>query len=150
MFYSKSTGGFYSAEIHGASIPADAVEITDALHASLLAGQSAGKIISPGLNGAPTLTDPPPSDPKIVIDAKLAAVRVVREGILNRLAGIVLAANLTGDTATTAAYVTVRQGLLDITKDLPEDIDADIKARYSGLVAQCTPQMRSAFAQVDA
>ena len=28
MFYSKSTGGFYDAEIHGNNIPSDAVEIT--------------------------------------------------------------------------------------------------------------------------
>ena len=45
MFYLKSTGGFYDAEIHGDAIPADAVEITRDEHAALLAGQSTGQRI---------------------------------------------------------------------------------------------------------
>ena len=58
MFYSKSTGGFYSREIHGDSIPADAVEITPELHAALLQGQSEGKLITADENGYPVLVDP--------------------------------------------------------------------------------------------
>ena len=63
MFYAKSTGGFYRAEIHGASIPADAVEITDAEHAALLAAQASGKRIQPDGEGRPVALDPPPSPP---------------------------------------------------------------------------------------
>jgi hypothetical protein len=88
-----------------------------------------------------------------IIASKKQAVRTVREGILNRLAGIALSAYLSGDTATTAAYVTVRQGLLEITDNWPSDpdaIDGLVTNRYGALVAQCTPQMISAFAQVDA
>lgn len=59
MFYSKSTDGFYSREIHGDNIPADAVEITADEHAALLEGQSAGKLISADKKGRPVLTDPP-------------------------------------------------------------------------------------------
>jgi len=59
MFYSKTTGGFYAREIHGDNIPTDAVEITDAEHASLIAGQSQGKRIVAGSNGFPVLADPP-------------------------------------------------------------------------------------------
>ena len=59
MFYSKSTGGFYSAEIHGDAIPADAVEITDAEHIALLAGQSAGQRIEADEHGHPVLRDVP-------------------------------------------------------------------------------------------
>lgn len=89
---------------------------------------------------------------KSKLDAKLALVRGVREGILNRLSGIAFTAQLTGDTATTQAFVAVRQGLLDITKDLtePADVEVTVTARYAAIVAQCTPQMISAFAQVDA
>ena len=61
MFYAKSTGGFYTPEIHGDKIPSDAVEITEAQHAELLAGQSAGKAISTDADGKPVLTDPPAS-----------------------------------------------------------------------------------------
>ncbi|WP_210204568.1 hypothetical protein [Microvirga sp. 17 mud 1-3] len=65
MFYSASTGGFYSKEIHGSNIPADAVEITDDEHAALMAGQAAGKRIVPDENGRPILADPPPAPPSI-------------------------------------------------------------------------------------
>lgn len=59
MFFSKSTGGFYDAEIHGNNIPPDAVEITAESHAALLEGQSSGKRIVADSNGFPTLKDQP-------------------------------------------------------------------------------------------
>lgn len=91
-------------------------------------------------------------EPQKPIAEKKDQLRAVREGILNRLAGIALAAQLTGDTATTAAYIIVRQGLLDITTGLPMDntFDAVVVQRYRALVAACSPQMVTAFAQVDA
>src|SRR5690625_1589289 len=61
MFYSKTTGGFYSHEIHGDNIPGDAVEITQQQHAALLQGQSEGKVITANENGHPILIDPPPA-----------------------------------------------------------------------------------------
>jgi hypothetical protein len=60
MFYSSKNGGFYTREIHGDAIPADAVEITDKEHADLLAAQSSGKIIQADSNGYPVAVDPPP------------------------------------------------------------------------------------------
>ena len=59
MFYSKTTGGFYSTEIHGDNIPADAVEISAAEHQALINGQSEGKRITADENGFPVLSDPP-------------------------------------------------------------------------------------------
>ncbi|MEE1889505.1 phage tail assembly chaperone [Pseudomonas carassii] len=75
-FYSPSARGFYDESFHGnrfvvglsgelvqnpeCSIPGDAVEVTDEVHAWLLAGQSAGKHISLSPGGMPTLVDPPP------------------------------------------------------------------------------------------
>jgi hypothetical protein len=56
LYYAKSTGGFYNSEIHGANIPFDAVEITAAEHADLMAGQSAGRIIIADNNGRPILS----------------------------------------------------------------------------------------------
>jgi hypothetical protein len=46
MFYSASTGGFYSAEIHGNAMPSDAVSITAEHYAELMAAQTAGKRIA--------------------------------------------------------------------------------------------------------
>lgn len=59
MFYSKTTGGFYSQEMHGDHMPADAVAITPAQHAALLAGQAQGQRIVAGEGGAPVLAAPP-------------------------------------------------------------------------------------------
>lgn len=60
MFYSKSTNGFYDPAIHGDNIPADAVEISVAEHAALMAAQGAGKSIKADAEGRPVASDPPP------------------------------------------------------------------------------------------
>jgi hypothetical protein len=70
MFYSKQTAGFYSKEIHGSNIPADAVEITADEHAALINGQSSGKRIVANDSGKPYLADPAP-----LSDAELLAQR---------------------------------------------------------------------------
>lgn len=90
-------------------------------------------------------------DSPSVIEAKKQALRPVRKQILDILNGIATEAMLTNDTDTTAAYLVVLQGLKDITEGWPTDpaqVDALVVQRYSALVAQCTPQMVSAFAQV--
>lgn len=75
MFYSKSTNGFYTREIHGDNIPADAVEITEAEHAALIEGQSMGKRIVTDENGRPILQDPPPPTIEQIIAQYDAAVQ---------------------------------------------------------------------------
>jgi hypothetical protein len=61
MFYSAQTQGFYTAEIHGANMPPDAVEISAALHRELLAGQAMGLAIRPpdAEHPLPWLSPPP-------------------------------------------------------------------------------------------
>lgn len=59
MFYSSSTCGFYSTEIHGTAMPTDVIEISDADHAALLTAQGAGQRIITSDNGAPTAAAPP-------------------------------------------------------------------------------------------
>lgn len=75
MFYSQSTGGFYTPEIHGADIPADAVEISEQQHADLMEGQAQGKQITADANGAPILTDPPPPTPAEIKAQQIAALQ---------------------------------------------------------------------------
>lgn len=58
-FYSATTGGFYSSEIHGSDMPADVVSITDDAWKRLCDGQAAGKIITSTATGKPRLSDPP-------------------------------------------------------------------------------------------
>lgn len=74
MFASKSTRGFYDAAIHGANMPADAVEITVEEHAALLEGQSRGKLIDFAEDGYPFLTDPaPPTEEELQQQANAEA-----------------------------------------------------------------------------
>ena len=80
MFYSASTGGFYSREIHGEAMPSDVVEITAERHVELIEGQSTSKVIVADENGFPTLSDPLPPTPE-----QLAAIeRAWRDGELDR------------------------------------------------------------------
>ena len=74
-FYSASTGGFYTPEIHGENMPSDAVEITEQEWKDLLNGQSQGKVIK-AVDGKPALVDaPPPPPPKVLtIEEKLKSV----------------------------------------------------------------------------
>jgi hypothetical protein len=60
FFYSASTSGFYTTEVHGTGIPADAVEVSIEEHEALMQGQSEGKDICAGADGRPALVDPPP------------------------------------------------------------------------------------------
>lgn len=60
IFFSRSTRGFYDEEIHTSGVPLDAVEISRAQHAALLAAQAAGKRIVADANGYPVAQDPPP------------------------------------------------------------------------------------------
>lgn len=59
MYYSKSTNGFYSEEIHGENIPSDSIEISEETWRSLVNGQSQGKTLSSDKKGNPILVDPP-------------------------------------------------------------------------------------------
>ena len=83
MFYSKSTGGFYSEEIHGAllldggtnpdcKIPTDAVSVSDAQYAMLMDAQATGKQIAPDANGAPVASTPVPTAAQIAAAAQAA------------------------------------------------------------------------------
>lgn len=57
-YYSKLNNGFYSEEVHGKSIPKDAVKISNKQYLALLEGQSLGKRISSDGEGKPHLLDP--------------------------------------------------------------------------------------------
>jgi len=76
LYYSKSTGGFYDTAIHG-DIPANAVEITAAEHAALLAAQASGQSIQAGEDGRPVaVTVLPALD--AMIAAKTAAIQTAK------------------------------------------------------------------------
>lgn len=156
MKFSPSTGGFYALEIHGDRIPADAVEVSEAQHAALLAGQSQGKRIVSSASG-PVLQDPPAPVFAEQKTAELLDFRAKREAYLNRVAGIGFAAKEAGDSITVAAAVTVRQGLLDLpahpTVTAATDIDSlklAIRTQYAAIVGGLPVEAKAAFKKVDA
>lgn len=75
IYFAKSTGGFYSREIHGDNIPSDAVEISTEDHAALLEAQSSGKVILAGNDGKPVAVDPPAPTPAQIQANKVAVVQ---------------------------------------------------------------------------
>lgn len=120
MFYSKSTGGFYVAEVHGTDIPNDAIEITEAYHAELLNGQVLGKVISSNEEGYPVL-----QEPAEISEEQLASdYRKHRNYLLSTSDWTALSDSpLTGPVKT--AWKKYRQALRDIPskKEFPKVVD---------------------------
>lgn len=105
MLYSKTTGGFYDPSIHGTSIPADAVQITRATYESMLAAQSAGKVIVGKPDGHPDAVDP-------VVVVTWDAIRSKRNALLSASDWT----QLPDAPVDKAAWATYRQALRDITE----------------------------------
>ncbi|QDJ35821.1 hypothetical protein CBR67_03675 [Bordetella hinzii] len=74
MLFSKSTGGFYSPDIHGEAIPDDAVEVTEQEYAALMDGQATGKVIVADSDGRPILATPTLT-PEEIQNQKVALVQ---------------------------------------------------------------------------
>jgi hypothetical protein len=71
IFFSPGTKWFYSSHTHNAeNMPADVIEISLELHATLLEGESNGKVISADKKGNPILIDPPPPPPPTADDIR--------------------------------------------------------------------------------
>ena len=78
MFYSKSTGGFYSRDIHGENIPLDAVEITAEKYKKLLDSQAHGQSIQSDCEGRPVAVN------HVLTTDELASVaRLQRDALLS-------------------------------------------------------------------
>ena len=65
MYYSKSTNGFYSDEIHGANLPNDCVEISQEVYLELINKQSSGLVIVSNDSGLPVAVEPSYSDEQL-------------------------------------------------------------------------------------
>lgn len=154
MFYSKSTGGFYSRDVHGDAIPADAIQITPDYHAELLAGQSAGKCITANESGAPVLTDPAPTPLPIVIEQSKARVRAARVTVFGTLAGIQSQALSDGDTTTAKSISTIQTQLADLPSidlsacETAQDVEEAFALAWATIAAGAPDKVAKAFNQV--
>jgi hypothetical protein len=137
VFYSAALGGFFDPD-SGVPLPADATEITRALYAELLAGQSAGGMIVPGPDGAPMLQMPVPLTEAQELEAWRAGTSVTayqakaalyNRGLLDDAEAAAVAAGglvlLAWQTAThfqrSAASITALAPAIGIAT--PEDLD---------------------------
>ena len=123
MFYSKITTGFYPADLRSdyekaGAWPVDAVEITDELHAELMAAQAAGLTIQAGPDGLPVATDRQAPTP-----AQLASVARVTRGALLTASDWTQTRDMAD--AVASKWAPYRQALRDVTKQagFPESID---------------------------
>lgn len=153
--FSSSIGSFYPLDIdYGNNIPSD-VQIVDYdlyLQAMARPDGSTFDII----DGALVITAAPVPDYAPQRDGYLVTVRATREQILNRLAGIGMAAIISADTPTAQGVATARLSLLGITT-LPDvlaarnldELKTAILAAYRSIVASAPAAVRSAFNLVD-
>ncbi|WP_408591209.1 hypothetical protein [Novosphingobium sp.] len=113
-YFSPSTRGFYALETNAGFIPDDAVEIDDALHIELIAGQAEGKQIIAGDDGIPMLADPPePSDDDKKAVCKAAARKLLVDTDYTQVADV----DLKNQAAFTAYRASVRQLLINPVAD---------------------------------
>lgn len=81
MFYSKSTKGFYHADIH-TTMPTDIVGITDNYYNQLITGEAQGQFITTDENGQPVLIDRNEMPDTTPTDVKWAKFRARRDQLL--------------------------------------------------------------------
>ncbi|GJA54981.1 hypothetical protein KAM348_24040 [Aeromonas caviae] len=117
MYYSKSTGGFYSRDIHGDNIPADAVYISAETHAALLDAQSSGQLITTDESGHPIAIDPP--QPVRTVTSLLAEIADKRWEV--ETGGITVAASQIktdreSQSQLNIAYTSLKSGLIADTR----------------------------------
>ena len=92
---------------------------------------------------------------KAEIDVLLTKVREARKDTLNILAGVAITATILNETDVINAYKIARQSLLDITKDLPSDIEGiklTLVQRYQDIVVTAitsAPSLEKAFSAID-
>lgn len=161
--FSPSTKSFYNAlmienYINAEALPEDAVDVSPGDEQAIRSALARGDAVAMGVNAAWILTPAPPVPFEVQVAPFLAEVRSTREFILNRLAGIGMAAVIDGDTATAGAIAQIRKQLLDIT-EFPSVLAAmaaenlialeeAVKLRYKDIAAGVPLAVRTAFNQV--
>jgi hypothetical protein len=160
MFYSKTTSGFYPADLREAyeaagTWPADAMEIGSEKHAELIEAQNTGAQIKADANGMPVAVMPAPPTVEQIRESALIEIRAQRAPIMSVLDGIAGRAARSGDTALAAAADSANQALRDITADPAflaaqtlVDMNAAILARYRAIADVAPVDVRTALREV--
>jgi len=117
LFYSKSTGGFYSNAVHS-DMPNDAVEITAETHREMMDAQSNGSRIVFDAQGGPSIASVTHAE---LLATLATAARAQRDALLSQSDWTQVA----DAPVDSQAWATYRQVLRDITVQagFPENID---------------------------
>lgn len=157
MRYSQTTGAFYPLDIdYGDDLPDDIIDVSLTDYCAAMARPSGHSFTF--VNGELVITAPPPVPFADLAAPFMAEVRITRELILNRLAGIGMAAMIAGDAGSANAIAQARQALLDLPTCPPvlaamataslATLQEAVKARYKEIVAAVPLAVRTAFNQV--
>lgn len=147
MFYSPTTGGFYSSEINGNNMPADAKAVGDDLYQ-----QCAGKHVVPDANGSPSVYIAPAPTHADLTAVALDEIRAQRQPIIGILDGLQSSALSKSDDASALVIETAKQALRDLTSidlsacDTYEAMRAAVKIRYAQIVRAAPASVALAFA----
>lgn len=121
MLYSPAAGGFFDPALdYPGGLPADAVEISAAKHAQMLAGQAAGRAIRPGKGGKPVLAD------RVPLRAELAAA--VRREAARRIAAIAPVWQQLNDLRAPSPAAEARFAAIDAVRAASALIEQDLAA----------------------
>lgn len=121
-FYSKSTGGFYLLEIHGANIPKDAIQITEEQRIALAEGEAQGKLIKVDKKGRPILVDRPGP----TREESFARIRAERNVLFNELDKAEMIATRRKDTAAISAIQAEKERLCNLPTTLEKLSDKEL------------------------
>ena len=157
MFFSSNTRGFYPEQMRAdydaaGTWPDDAVEVSPEDEARLRDAIAASATIRLTAGGKWKITAAPLPSFDVLATPVLAGVRLTRDAILNRLAGIGFAAMADGDADTVQAIAAARAWLLDVTicptvaaaQDI-EALQAVVNAEYARIAATLSGEARRAF-----
>lgn len=140
--WSPSTGFFYRADLHGDSMPADVVKVTNKRHAELLDGQGLGRAIIADEKGNPTLDAPAKASRNSLLSSTTYAIkeearaRIIAVATIERQVNDAAAIALNTDEADAArdrltkvnevraASNAAEQGLDDMSVDALEAFNA--------------------------
>lgn len=155
-FFSITSRGFYPDEMRAeydvaGTWPGDAVAVDTQTESALRTAIETGSTISVE-DGSWTIIPPPLPSFESLASPYLDSVRKIRDGVLNRLAGIGFAAMVASDMVTVNCVLQARSGLLDITSAPPvvaakdmDELSAAVHAVYLGILNAAPQNIRDAF-----
>lgn len=115
-YYSFSTKGYYTPEVHGENMPSDVIEMTDEIYNQVFEAQCNGYVLEAcNVNGLKAV--PPPAKTK---EEKAADARFERDNLLSDLDKLVnnpIRWSAYSDAYKTA-LTTYRQNLLDVPQQV--------------------------------